>query len=71
MLRAQFGADPERMAIFMSWTWTRERKQQVWREANGREGGRRLGWALQFSRGLVTDYRVDDARAKARHKQPT
>jgi hypothetical protein len=66
ILHGQFGGEPWRMADFLSWCWSRERKQEKWRLANGREGGRRVGWQLQFSLGMVNDYRVDMARMKVR-----
>lgn len=60
-LRAQFGGDAQTMAEFVRWVWQREIGREKWRRENGREGGR-IGWRLQFSAGMVTDWRVDRAR---------
>jgi len=56
-----FGGDYGATVSFMRWAWQREQGREEWRRANGREGGR-LGWPLQFSARLVSDYRLDGER---------
>lgn len=57
----QFGGDMAEAVEFLRWTWKRERSREDYRRANGGKGGR-IGWRLQFSATLVTDYRIDLAR---------
>jgi hypothetical protein len=45
-------------ASFMIWKWKREESSQKWRRENGRDPGRPIGWRLQFSPVLVTEYRM-------------
>ena len=49
------------MFDFMRWVWRRERAAEKRRKADGVETSRRIGWRLQFSRTLVTDFRVAHA----------
>lgn len=66
LLRDEFGDRPEALVEFLRWTWRRERAFEKKRRLDG-EGGRRIGWRLQFVlRHLLTDYRLDLARAGAR-----
>ncbi len=65
MLDREFDEDPAALAEFMRWCWKREAANEKWRRENARDG-RRISWRLQFSSSLLTDYRVDLARAKAR-----
>lgn len=63
MLDKQFGSDVEAFVEFIRWTWQRERRAEDRAKAEGNER-RRLGWVLQFkSAAMITDYRVDMARA--------
>lgn len=65
MLRDVFAGEPPKMANFMRWVWLRElKREKAANAATERRGGYRVGWRLQFaSRALVTDYRVEIARA--------
>ena len=65
MLDRDFDGDAAAMADFMRWCWKRESDREKWRRETGNEGGR-ISWMLQFGGKLLTDYRVDLARAKAR-----
>lgn len=55
--------DPRACVAFVAWTWMRE-KAAIARQQNGSR--RRIGWRLQFSSSLVTDYRVDTASRQER-----
>jgi hypothetical protein len=61
MLRKEFDDDPEEMAEFLRWTWNQEAKTEKWRRANNRDG-RRIGFRLQFTGALLTDYRISKKR---------
>ena len=61
MLTKQFQDDRDKMAKFIAWTWTREKKNEQWRRENNRDGGI-IDWRLQFSAKLVAGYRVACAR---------
>ncbi len=65
MLDQEFDFDPAAMAEFMRWAWKREHSREQWRRETGNAGAR-IGWVIQFGGRLLTDYRVDLARAKAR-----
>jgi hypothetical protein len=64
MLKREFGGDGARAVEFMFWVWKRETERETWRRENHRDGGR-IGWRLQFSGALLTDFRI----ARARHNQ--
>jgi hypothetical protein len=66
LLQRSFGGDPEAMAKFLAWTWTREKEREQWRRENSRDGGI-IDWRLQFSGKLVSSYRIAEAR-KAAHR---
>lgn len=61
LLRDQFRDDVTSMASFMRWLWLREEEREQWRRSK-RVGGKRIGWRLQFSASLVTEWRVDRRR---------
>lgn len=54
LLAGDFSGDAGRLVAFVVWAWKREKKAH----AKGNEDRRRMGWRLQFSSALVTDYRV-------------
>jgi hypothetical protein len=54
LLERELGGDVERMVDFIAWAWKREKRAH----ARGGDDRRRMGWRLQFSPSLVTDYRV-------------
>lgn len=56
-----FADDYGAAVMFMKWTWKREQGREQWARENGKERGR-VGWRLQWSGSIVTDYRVDCAR---------
>lgn len=62
LLAREFSGDASRLVEFISWTWRRERRAH----AKGDGGRRRMGWRLQFSPSLVTDYRVELSRRRER-----
>lgn len=65
MVEKDFGGDRRAMANFVSWIWSREKGRERWRLENpGRSGGGRITWRSQFSRSLLADYRIDEARRK-------
>jgi hypothetical protein len=64
MLDKEFKGDVSAFVEFIRWTWIRERRSEERAVVDGNER-RRLGWALQFkAKSLLTDYRVDMARAQ-------
>lgn len=50
LMREHAGGNGELMARFVKWTWEREQ--------NRRHRSMRIGWRLQFSPGLFTEFRV-------------
>lgn len=58
-----FTGDTARFVAFIVWAWKREKKAH----AKGIEDRRRMGWRLQFSSTLVTDYRLYLAQRTQRH----
>lgn len=56
-LHQMFGDDGHEMADFVRWTWEREKRKSTWAQANGYDRNR-LMWKWQFSRSLLTDYRI-------------
>lgn len=64
MLEKDFENDTCKMVEFIRWTWARERRREEKRRAEKQEGTR-IGWVLQFKhRSMLTDYRVEMARAE-------
>lgn len=59
--RDEFGGDARRTVVCMLWFWMREEGREKWRRENGRDG-QRIGWRLQFSGAVASDYRVSLAR---------
>ena len=58
----------EKVFEFIRWTWKREdQREQKRRDENS--GGGRIGWRLQFSPAMITDYRVAQERASARPRK--
>lgn len=57
LLEGEFDEDPGALVRFVAWTWEREREREEWRRKNGKGGGS-VGWRLQFSGRLLTDYRL-------------
>lgn len=68
MLDREFSGDVAAMAMFLRWTWMREKEREVWRRSNGREGGT-VSWRLQFNGRLLTDYRIALARQHATQRR--
>jgi hypothetical protein len=68
LVRDEFNGNVEEAVEYVRWTWRREAGREKWRVENDRPGSR-IGWRLQFQqRLLVTDYRIDAARAAKRKK---
>lgn len=61
-LQIQFEGDINKCVSFIRWTWKREEEREQWRRSNNQQG-KRIGWRLQFSPSLVTDYKLAMARA--------
>jgi hypothetical protein len=61
LLAKYFEGDVAMAVSFMRWVWGREIEREKWRRENGRDG-QRIGWRLQFSASLVTDYRTSGRR---------
>lgn len=60
-MRREFGGDADATADFIVWTWEREE----WREKRAAETGGnrgRIGFGLQFSKSVLTDYKTSQAR---------
>lgn len=57
VLHDRFDDDPAACAIFIRWSWKREKERAEWARANKRDRNR-MGWRLQFSDRQVTDFRV-------------
>jgi hypothetical protein len=53
-----FDDDPAELAAFVRWSWEREKRKNSWAQANGVDRSR-LSWKWQFSRSLLTDYKID------------
>lgn len=60
-----FEADFDAAVEFVKWSWMREKGREQWAAREGKERGR-MGWRLQFSTRLLTDYRVDMSRRRRR-----
>ena len=58
-----FGDDPSEMAEFVRWAWEREKARAKWARSQHFDRNR-MGWRMQFSRGLETDYRVAKAQRR-------
>ncbi len=65
VVRSHFDGDCDAAAAFVRWTWLREKGREEWARREGKERGR-VGWRLQFSAQLVTDFRVDATRKRRR-----
>lgn len=64
LMQREFANDPEQVVEFLRWVWRRERAREKRRIAE-QKAGWRIGWKFQFrSRDLLTEYRVELARAK-------
>ena len=67
-LHDHFGDDKAELVEFVKWVWEREKGREEWAAREGKSRGR-LNVRIQFSAGLVTDYRVDQSRHKRRRKR--
>ena len=61
MVKDAFKGDIERAVDFVHWTWKRELSRE--KKANGADRNFRIGWRLQFSANLLTDWRLAEKRA--------
>lgn len=57
VLHDRFDDDPAQCAIFIRWSWKREKERAAW-AAREKKDRNRMGWRLQFSDRQVTDFRV-------------
>lgn len=62
LLHSHFDDDASACAIFIRWSWKREKERAAWAAKNNKDRNR-MGWRFQFSAKLVTDYLV----ARAAH----
>jgi hypothetical protein len=63
LVHASFDDDFAAAAGFVKWTWERQKSRHNWSLQQGREPNR-LGWRLQFSPSLVTDWRVATSKRR-------
>lgn len=64
VLHDRFEDDAARCAIFIRWSWKREKERAAWASREKKDRNR-MGWRLQFSDRQVTDFRVaEQARRK-------
>lgn len=59
-----FNDDPHELAEFVRWSWSREKGKNTWAQQKQVERNR-LNWRWQFSRSLVTDYRIAISQRRA------
>ena len=57
VLHDRFADKPKAVALFIKWSWKREKDRAAWAAANQKDRNR-MGWRLQFSDRQVTDFRV-------------
>jgi hypothetical protein len=57
VLHERFDDDPAQCAIFIRWSWKREKERAAWASREKKDRNR-MGWRLQFSDKQVTDFRV-------------
>lgn len=58
LLRNCFDDEIAELIDFMRWVWAKEKKKIDWMKEKNYPVVKRIGYRLQFSAGLVTDYRV-------------
>lgn len=56
-----FDDDKSEFVEFIKWTWEREKGREEWAARESKIRGR-MGIRLQFSAGMITDYRVESER---------
>lgn len=61
LLNDVFQGDGAQFAHFVKWSWTREKNRATW-AASKNFDRKRMGWRMQFSASLVTDYRIEAKR---------
>jgi hypothetical protein len=57
VLHDRFDDDGAQCAIFIRWSWKREKDRAAWAQREKKDRNR-MGWRLQFSDRQVTDFRV-------------
>jgi len=57
VLHEFFDDDAAACALFVRWSWKREKDRAAWAKGKGYDRNR-MGWRLQFSGKQITDYRV-------------
>jgi len=67
-MHKHFADDRDAVVEFVRWSWVREEGREQWAARNGQTRNR-LGFLLQFSPSLVTDYRVDQQRGSRGRKR--
>lgn len=65
VLHNHFNDDKAEMVEFIKWVWEREAGREEWAKREGKNRGR-LNVRIQFSARIITDYRVDRSRRRAR-----
>lgn len=65
MLEKDFAGNRRAFAMFVSWSWSREKGREEWRRTQNKSGGR-ISWRDQFGRRLLAEFRVEEARKAAK-----
>lgn len=55
MLKSHFEGEPDEMVSFIKWAWEREKGRAKWAVENQKDRNR-MGWMVQFSESMLTDY---------------
>lgn len=63
ILHGHFSDDVVAAALFVRWCWKREKERAEWAKTANRDRNR-MGWRMQFSAKLVTDFLVARAARK-------
>jgi len=63
VLHDRFEDDAAQCALFIRWSWKREKERAAWAQREKRDRNR-MGWRLQFSDRQVTDFRVASSTRK-------
>ena len=62
-VHARFEYNGEDVAAFIVWTWEREQRREKWAAGKGETRDFRVGYRLQFSPRMITDWQVERSRS--------
>ncbi len=65
-VHARFEYNGENVASFIRWTWEREQRREKWAANKGETRDFRVGYRLQFSPRMITDWQVERSRTAVR-----